>query len=463
MKNISRAWVLALTALASFMVALDALVVATALSTIRRDLGATVEQLEWTVNSYTLSFAVLLLTGAALGDRFGRRRMFVAGLLVFIGASALCALAASMEWLIAARALQGAGAALVMPLAVTQLSIAFPAAERGRALGLFSGVSGLAVLAGPVVGGAIAGGLAWQWIFWLNVPIGLVLVPLALRRLPENFGPRTPLDIGGLALVTGAALGVMWGLVRGNKAGWASAEVLGALAAGVLLAVAFVAWERRAAAPMLPMHMFRSRAFAAGNVAGLLFFASLYGATFFLAQFFQTALGYGPLGTGLRLLPWTIMLFLVSPFAGGLAGRFGERPVMFGGMLLQGVAMAWISLIARPGLPYPLLIAPLILAGFGAAAIPAGQNAVVSAVAMQEIGKASGAFNMLRQLGAAFGVAILAAVFAASGSFVSPETFSSGFAPAMLVSAALSFAGAGAALLLPGRAKARVAQANMRA
>jgi predicted MFS family arabinose efflux permease len=251
--------------------------------------------------------------------------------------------------------------------------------------------------------------------------------------------------------------------VRGNKAGWASAEVLGALALGVLLALAFVAWERRAAAPMLPMHMFRSRAFAAGNVAGLLFFASLYGATFFLAQFFQTALGYGPLGTGPRLLPWTIMLFLVSPFAGGLVARFGERPVMLAGMLLQGIAMAWIGLIARPGLPYPLLIAPLVVAGFGAAAIPAGQNAVVSAVAMQEIGKASGAFNMLRQLGAAFGVAILAAVFAASGSFVSPETFSSGFAPAMLVSAALSFAGAGAALLLPGRAKARVAQANMRA
>jgi len=463
MKNTSRAWVLALTALASFMVALDVLVVATALSTIRRDLHATVEQLEWTVNSYTLSFAVLLLTGAALGDRFGRRRMFVAGLLVFIGASALCALASSMEWLIAARALQGAGAALVMPLAVTQLSIAFPPAERGRALGIFSGISGLAVLSGPVVGGAIAGGLAWQWIFWLNVPIGLVLVPLALRRLPENYGPRTPLDIGGLALVTGAALGLMWGLVRGNKAGWGSAEVLGALGVGVLLALAFVAWERRAAAPMLPMHMFRSRAFAAGNVAGLLFFASLYGSTFFLAQFFQTVLGYGPLGTGLRLLPWTVMLFLVSPFAGGLVSRFGERPVMLAGLLLQGIAMAWIGLIARPGLPYPLLIAPLIVAGFGAAAIPAGQNAVVSAVAMQEIGKASGAFNMLRQLGAAFGVAILAAVFAASGSLVSAEAFSSGFAPAMLVSAALSFAGAGAALLLPGQAKARVAQANMQA
>ena len=463
MKTTSRTWVLALTALASFMVALDALVVATALSTIRRDLGATVEQLEWTVNSYTLSFAVLLLTGAALGDRFGRRRMFVAGLLVFVGASALCGLATSMEWLIAARALQGVGAALVMPLAVTQLSIAFPPEARGRALGIFSGVSGLAVLAGPVVGGAIAGGLAWQWIFWLNVPIGLVLVPLALRRLPENFGPRTPLDIGGLLLVTGAALGVMWGLVRGNTAGWASAEVPGALAAGVLLAVAFVAWERRAAAPMLPMHMFRSRAFSAGNVAGLLFFASLYGATFFLAQFFQTALGYGPLGTGLRLLPWTIMLFLVAPFAGGLVSRFGERPVMLAGMLLQGVAMAWIGLIARPGMPYPALIAPLIVAGFGAAAIPAGQNAVVSAVALQEIGKASGAFNMLRQLGAAFGVAILAAVFAASGSLVSAEAFGSGFAPAMLVAAGLSFAGAGAALLLPGRAKARVAPANMRA
>jgi EmrB/QacA subfamily drug resistance transporter len=455
--------VLALTALASFMVALDALVVSTALSTIRLDLGASVEQLEWTVNSYSLSFAVLLMTGAALGDRFGRRRMFVAGLGLFVAASALCALATSMGWLIAARAIQGCGAALVMPLAVTQLSAAFPPQQRARALGIFSGVSGLAVLGGPVVGGAIAQGLAWQWIFWLNLPIGLLVVPLILQRIPESFGPRTALDIGGLLLVTGAALGLVWGLVRGNQAGWASLEVVTSLTTGILLMAAFISWERRVRAPMLPLRFFRSRAFSAGNAAGFLFFASLYGSTFFLAQFLQTALGYGPLGAGLRLLPWTVMLFVSAPLAGALVNRLGERTLLVGGLLLQAVAMAWIGLIARPGLPYSELVVPLIIAGFGAAAIPVGQNAVVSAVAPNEIGKASGVFNMLRQLGGTFGVAILAAVFAGVGSFSSAQAFSNGFAPAMGVAAGLSFVGALAGMWLPSRRDVVVVQAQAQA
>src|SRR5713226_3976903 len=326
----TKAWVLALTSAASFIVILDAMVVATALSTIRLNLGASIEALEWTVNAYNLSFAVLLLTGAALGDRFGRRRMFIAGLGLFVAASAACALAPNVGWLIAARAIQGCGAALVMPLAVTQLSAVFPPEQRGRALGAFSGVTGLAVLSGPVVGGAITQGLAWQWIFWLNVPIGLLVMPLILRRMPESFGPRTSLDMGGLLLVTGAALGVVWGLVRGNSVGWGSLEVIATLVGGSGLAVAFVAWERRARVPMLPLRFFRSRAFSAGNAAGFLFFASLYGYAFFLAQFLQTALGYGPLGAGLRLLPWTAMLFVSAPLAGVLVNRVGERTLMVG-------------------------------------------------------------------------------------------------------------------------------------
>jgi MFS family permease len=314
-----------------------------------------------------------------------------------------------------------------------------------------------------VVGGAIAQGLAWQWIFWLNIPIGLLVVPLVLRRIPESFGPRTALDIGGLLLATGAALGLVWGLVRGNQAGWSSPEVVATLAAGVLLLVAFIAWQRRALAPMLPLRFFRSRAFSAGNAASFLFFASLYGSTFFLAQFLQTALGYGPFGAGLRLLPWTAMLFVSAPLAGALVNRFGERTLLVGGLLLQGIAMAWIGLIGRPGLAYPELVAPLLIAGFGAAAIPVGQNAVVSAVAANEIGKASGVFNMLRQLGGAFGVAILAAVFAAAGSFGSAQAFCNGFAPAMGVSAALSFAGALAGMWLPTRREVAVAQAPAQA
>ena len=447
-----------LTSVASFMVALDALVVSTALSTIRLHLGASIEELEWTVNAYTLSFAVLLLTGAALGDRFGRRRLFVVCLGLFVAASAACALAPNVGALIAARAIQGCGAALVMPLAVTLLSAAFPPEQRGRALGVFSGLAGLAVLSGPVVGGAITQGLAWQWIFWLNVPVGLLVIPLVLRRIPESFGPRTPLDLGGLVLVTGAALGLVWGLVRGNSAGWSSLEAVAALVAGVGLSVAFVAWEQRTRAPMLPLRFFRSRAFSAGNAAGFLFFASLYGSAFFLAQFLQTAQGDTPLGAGLRLLPLTAVLFVTAPITGVLIDRLGERTLVVGALLLQGVAMAWIGLIARPGLAYPALVAPLIIAGVGSAAIPAGQNAVVSAVAATEIGKASGTFNMLRQLGAAFGVALLAAVFAGGGGFGSAQAFSNGFAPAMGVSAALSLVGAIAGLVLPGRGARTIVQ-----
>ena len=235
-----KTWVLALTSVASFMVALDALVVTTALSTIRLDLGASIEALEWTVNAYNLSFAVLLLTGAAFGDRFGRRRIFVTGLVLFVVASAACALAGNIGALVAARAVQGAGAALVMPLAMALLSAVFPREERSKALGIFSSVTGLALIAGPVAGGAIADGLAWRWIFWINLPVGAIVIPLIVRRIRESVGSDTGLDVVGLVLVTVAAMSVVWGLMRANSLGWMSLEVVSALAAGTLLAVGFV-------------------------------------------------------------------------------------------------------------------------------------------------------------------------------------------------------------------------------
>src|SRR5260221_1298634 len=463
-ENSTKSWVLALASTASFMAALDALVVTTALGTIRLDLRASIEALEWTVNAYNLSFAVLLLTGAALGDRFGRRRMFAVGVGVFVAASAACALAGSAGWLIAARAVQGAGAALVMPLAMALLGAAFPREERGKALGIFSGVTGLALIAGPVVGGAVAEGIAWQWIFWLNVPIGVIAIPLAVRRIPENFGPRTALDISGLVLVTGAAIGLVWGLMRGNSAGWGSIEVVAALALGCLLAVAFVAWELRAGAPMVPMRFFRSRAFSSGIAASFLFYAAMYGTLFFLPQFLQTAQGNGPLGAGLRLLPWTATTFVVAPIAGGLVNRIGERKLIAVGLLLQAIGMAWVGLIAAPDLAYAKLVAPLILAGAGVTmAMPAAQSAVLGAVAGTEIGKASGIFNMARFLGGAFGVAILAAVFAATGSLGSTQAFSAGFAATIGVSAALSLAAAIVGLRLPARRDATVAEATSKA
>src|SRR5215207_4665997 len=445
-------WVFVLTSVASLMVALDTLVVSTALSTIRVDLGASIEDLEWTVNAYNLSFAVLLMTAAALGDRFGRRRVFVGGLALFVAASAACALSGSVGALVAARAVQGAGAALVMPVALALLTEAFPPERRGAAIGAFSAVTGLAVASGPVVGGAIADGLDWEWIFWLNVPIGLVAIPLALGRLKESFGPDTGLDIRGLTLVTAGALGVVWGLVRGNAAGWGSLEVVGALAVGLLLVAAFVAWELRAREPMLPMRFFRSRAFSAGNAAIFFLFGSLFTAVFFLAQFLQTALGYAPLDAGLRLLPWTLTLFFCAPVAGALADRLGERPFMVGGLILQAIGMGWIGLIADPGLAYSEMIIPLVVAGCGVSmAIPAVQSSVVGSVGQDAIGKAAGTNSMMRELGGVFGIAISVAVFAGAGGYASAQAFSDGFGPAIFVAAGLALAGAAAGLALPGR------------
>jgi EmrB/QacA subfamily drug resistance transporter len=445
-------WVLALTSMASLMVMLDTMVVTTALSTIRLDLGASIEELEWTINAYTLSFAVLLMTAAALGDRFGRRRLFAIGLGLFTAASAACALAPGIGWLIVARAVQGAGSAMTMPHAMALLSAAFPPQRRARALGLFSSVTGLATLGGPLVGGAVTQGLAWQWIFWLNVPIGLLIIPLVLTRIEESFGTDTSLDFRGLGLVTGGALGLVWGLVRGNAAGWGSVEVVASLAAGAVLAAAFVAWELRARRPMLPMRFFRSRAFSSGNAASFLLYGSIFGMAFFMPQFLQTTLHYGPLGAGLRLAPWTVTLFLIAPIAGAQVNRIGERPLIVGRLLLQAVGFAWVGLITRPGLAYPDLIAPLILAGAGVSmAMPAAQNSVIGAVPRGAIGKASGAFNTLRQLGGTFGIATVAAVFAAAGSYGSPQAFSDGFVAAVGVAAALSIVAAVAGLWTPGR------------
>jgi EmrB/QacA subfamily drug resistance transporter len=446
-------WALALGSVASFMVVLDLLVVATALSTIRRDLGASIGQLEWTVNAYTLAFAVLLMTAAAVGDRFGRRRVFAVGLAVFAAGSAACALASGAGALIAARAVQGSGAAMVMPLALALLNAAVAPQRRGWAMGIFGSVTALAVVVGPVLGGAITQGIAWQWIFWLNVPIGLAAIPLALRRLQESYGPRAALDLPGVALGTGAALGLVWGLVRGSSAGWASLEVIATIAAGAALAVAFTAWELRARAPMLPMRLFAIRGFSAGNAAVFLVNASTTGAVFFMAQFLQAGLGEDPLGAGLRLLPWGVAPFLIAPRAGKLADKIGERPLVVCGLLLQAAGFAAIAVAAAPGMAYPALLAPMMISGAGLGlALPAVTKAVVGSVPPADIGKASGSFSMMRQLGGAFGVAILAAVFTSAGGYTSAAAFSAGFAPAIAAAAGLALAGTIAGLTLPGRA-----------
>ena len=448
-------WVVLLTAIGSFMAAVDTLVVSTALSRIRLDLDASVGQLEWTVNAYNLSFAVLLITAAALGDRYGRRKLYAAGLGLFTLASAAAALSPNVGMLIAARALQGAGAALILPLGLALLSAAFPASKRGAAIGIFSAITGIAVAIGPLVGGAVVEGIDWQWIFWVNVPIGLAAIPLVLAKMRESHGADTALDLRGLALVTLAGLATVWGLVRGNEVGWGSAEVLGSLTAGVLLTVTFVAWERSAREPMLPPALFRSRAFSAGNGAIFLTFAALFAAVFFFAQLLQTGLGYGPLDTGLRLLPWTATFITIAPIAGALADRIGERPLMVTGLTLQALGMAWVALIADPSMAYSELLAPFVVAGVGVSmAIPAAQNSVVASVTDDALGKAAGANSMMRELGGVFGIAIAVAVFAAAGSYASPSAFVDGFAPAIGVAAAFALIGAVVGLALPGRRRA---------
>jgi EmrB/QacA subfamily drug resistance transporter len=445
-------WTFVVTSLALVMVTLDNLVVTTALPVIREDLHASLEGLEWTVNAYTLTFAVLLLTGAALGDRFGRRRMFAIGLGIFTLASAAAALAPSMGVLVAARAVQGAGGAIVMPLTLTILSAAVPAGKRGVALGAWGGIGGLAVALGPLVGGAVVSGLSWQWIFWINVPVGLVLVPLALSRLDETHGPSGRLDLPGVGLVSAGLFGIVWGLVRGNGQGWSSPEIVLSLAAGAILLVGFVLWELRTAAPMLPMRFFRNRTFAMTNVASLLMFFGMFGSIFLLAQFFQTVQGYSPFGSGLRILPWTAMPIFVAPIAGALSDRIGGRRIIATGLSLQAIGLGWIAAVSTPTTPYAELVAPFVLSGVGMALFFAPvANILLSSVKRQEEGQASGANNAIRELGGVLGVAVLASIFAHYGGYGTGETFVNGLTPAIWVGAVVVGLGAVAALLIPRR------------
>jgi EmrB/QacA subfamily drug resistance transporter len=445
-------WTFVITSLALFMVVLDNLVVSTALPVIRTDLDASLEQLEWTVNAYTLTFAVLLLTGAALGDRFGRRRVFAAGLTLFTAASAAAALAPSMDALIVARAIQGIGGAIVTPLSLTILSEAFPKEKRGLALGAWSGIAGLAVASGPLVGGAVVDGISWQWIFWLNVPIGIVLVPLAFAFLHESRGPASRLDLPGLALASAGLFGLVWGLVNGNGDGWTSPQIVTALALGAALTAGFVAWELRARAPMLPMRFFRDRAFAAANGASLLMYFGMFGSIFLLTQFLQTVQGHSPLGAGLRVLPWTAMPMIVAPIAGALSDRIGGRPLMAGGLALQAIGLGWLAAVSTPDVPYTQLVVPFILSGTGMAMFFAPvANVVLSAVRPDEEGKASGTNNAIREVGGVFGVAVLATVFSHYGGYQSPQTFVDGLSPAIWVGAIVVAAGSLISLLIPRR------------
>ena len=445
-------WTFAITSAALFMVTLDNLVVTTALPVIREDLHAGLSGLEWTVNAYTLTFAVLLLTGAALGDRFGRRLMFSIGLGIFTLASAAAALAPTIGALDAARAVQGVGGAIVLPLTLTILSSAVPEERRGVFLGAWGGISGLAVAFGPLVGGAVVSGLSWNWVFWLNVPLGLVLIPLALFRLDESKGPFGRVDLPGLGLVSAGLFGIVWGLVRGNSLGWSSPEIVASLVVGALLVAAFVAWELRTEHPMLPMRFFRNRTFTLSNIASLLMSFGMFGAIFLLAQFFQTVQGYSPLGSGLRILPWTAMPMIVAPIAGALSDRIPAHRIIGTGLALQAIGLAWIAAVSTPTTPYAELVLPFAISGIGMGMFFAPiANVVLSSVRGEEEGQASGANNAVRELGGVLGVAVLASVFAHYGGYTSGESYVDGMNPAVFIGAVVVALGSVAAFAIRRR------------
>jgi EmrB/QacA subfamily drug resistance transporter len=445
-----RIWILIIVSVGLFMTVLDNLVVTVALPSIHASLGSSIQDLEWTVNAYTLSFAVLLLTGAALGDRFGRRRMFMVGIAVFTLASAGAALAPSTGLLVAARAVQGMGAAIATPLTLTLLADAFPGNQRGIAIGVWSGISGLGVALGPLVGGAVIQLASWHFIFWINVPIGLVLVPLASRVLKESHGADQPLDLPGLGLGSAGLFGLVYGLVRSQTIGWGATEVLVALAAGVALVIAFVIRERRTAAPMLPMEFFASRGFSVTNAISLSMYFGMFGSVFFLSQYLQDALGNSALQAGVKMLAWTGTTLLVAPLAGVFSERLGSRLFMAAGLALQAIALLWLNVELSTHLSYLAMVGPFVLGGAGMALVFApSANAVLASVRPNQAGQASGANNTIRELGGVLGVAVLASVFTSHGGYGSPAAFVSGLHPTLWIAIAVLAAGALLPIVLP--------------
>jgi EmrB/QacA subfamily drug resistance transporter len=446
----SRLWTLLIVSVGLFMCVLDNLVVTVALPSIHRDLGASIQTLEWTVNGFVLSFAVLLMTGAALGDRFGRKRMFVIGILLFTLASAGSALAPNMGILIATRALQGAGAAIVTPLTLTLLASTFPEDKRGLAIGVWSGISGIAVALGPLVGGAVIQLSSWHWIFWINVPVGLILAPTAARLLSESYGGQRGLDLPGLGLVSTGLFGIIFGLIRSQTLGWGSVEVIVSLTAGVVLLAGFIAQELRTDTPMLPMSFFKKRAFSVTNVVSLSMYFGMFGSIFFMSQYLQNVLGNSALEAGVKMLVWTGSTMLVAPLAGYFSEKLGSRFFMVAGLTLQAIALGWLASEVKVDQSYASMVLPFICGGAGMALVFApSANAVLSSVRNDQAGQASGANNAIRELGGVLGISVLSTVFTSHGSYASPQDYVNGLIPTMWVGASVLAAGALITAALP--------------
>jgi EmrB/QacA subfamily drug resistance transporter len=437
-----------------FMATLDNLVMTTALPVVRADLGSTVGQLAWFMNAYTLAFATFMLPAATLGDRLGRRRVMIAGVTVFTLASIASALSTSSEALIAARALQGFGAAAIMPLSLSLLASSVPERMRAAAIGIWGGVSGLGVALGPVIGGAVVQGVSWRAIFWLNVPVAVVAVPLLVYAVRESRGAWQRLDLVGTALLGGAVFLGIWGIVHGNDDGWSSRGVLLPLVAAGLLVPAYVAWARGRSYAVLPLRLFSSRGFSVANVVGLTFTMGMFGAVFLLSQYLQVVEGYSPLEAGVRTLPWTAAPMVVAPIAGALVNRTGVRALLLTGLSLQTGALVWFSYLAEHGSSYAAFVVPLAMAGVGMGLTFApSATAVLQGLPDGDFAVASSSNSTVREFGVAFGIALLTAVFLGNGGQISPTGYDGAVGPALLTGAAAVAVAVVAAVFAPGRAR----------
>lgn len=434
-----------------FMVGLDNLVVTNALASIRSDLGASIQGLQWITNSYILGFAGLLLVAAGLGDRFGRRKVFVSGLSLFVLFSVGCALSTSTAALVTLRALQGMSAAAVLPLSLTMLTVAVAPEKRGVAIGVWSSISSLAVGIAPLLGGAITTGIGWHWLFWLNVPIGLFAVPLVLRVHAESRGAAAKLDLLGVLLGAAGVLALVWAIVDSGSYGWTAGRVLGLYGAAVVLLVLFVLWERRSAQPLLPLRIYRNRAFTLANLASLAVYFGLFGSIFFLAQYLQVARLHSPFVAGLWTLPWAVMPTICAPYAGKLIPKVGAGRLIAAGLGLAAVGLAWCALISDPGTADWQMVAPYMLCGIGTGLIFApSATVVVTSVQPQDIGKASGTNATVREIGSALGIAVLTTVFLGrGGNYASPGAFTDAMIPGLWICVVVLLAGAALALGIP--------------
>lgn len=442
--------VVAAASVPMFMATLDNLVMTNALPVLHAELGASLEQLQWFVNAYTLAFASMILVASALGDRFGRRTVFLIGIAIFGIGSVLAALSTDPGQLITARALQGFGGAGVLPLSLALISGGVAPERRPLAIGIWGGISGLGVAIGPLVGGAIMEGWNWQAIFWINVPIAIIAIPLALYALNNGFGAKARIDVIGAVLVGIGVLAVVHGIVRGNDDGWTSAGVLAELAAGAVLIAAFLFWQTRVKAPLVPLRLFRDRSFSVTNVVGFAFSFGTFGSIFILIQFMQVVQGATPLGAAVQTMPWTLAPMVVAPLAGIIAPRVGTRVLMVAGLFLQGAALLWLALTISADVPYAALVTPFIMAGVGMGLVFApSATALLATLGLVDHAKASGVNSTVREIGVALGTAVMTAIFVSAGGQLRPDAYVEAAQPAIFTGAAVLFIAMIASFWLP--------------